>query len=66
LYLANEDHKDFQNQNPEVMVARIFNTFPVDVKLIDDKKEFIFNVKQIVYKYQFYDMNEFFTCNFEL
>jgi hypothetical protein len=35
---------------------------PVPVKMLDDKKEFICKIKEIVKKYQFYDMNEFFNC----
>jgi hypothetical protein len=66
LYVEIEEHKDFFNQNPVVMIARIFNMFPVPVKMIEDKKKFICKVKEIVYKHQYYDMNEFFNCKFEL
>jgi hypothetical protein len=66
LYVEIEEHKDFFNQNPVVMIARIFNMFPVPVKMIEDKKKFICKVKEIVYKHQYYDMHEFFTCKFEL
>jgi hypothetical protein len=66
LYVENEEHKDFLNQNPEVMIARIFNAFPVTVKLLEDRKEFLCKVKEIVYKYQFYDMDEFFICKFDM
>jgi hypothetical protein len=37
FYEEIEDHKDFFNQNPIVTIARIFNTFPVPVKMIEDK-----------------------------
>lgn len=66
LYVEIEDHMDILNQNPVVMIARIFNALPVSIKMLDDKKEFICQIKQIVYKHQFYDMNEFFICNFDL
>jgi Reverse transcriptase (RNA-dependent DNA polymerase)/Endonuclease-reverse transcriptase len=66
LYVEIEDHKDFFNQNPIVMIARIFNMFPVPVKMIEDKRKFICKVREIVFKYQYYDMNEFFSCKFEL
>jgi hypothetical protein len=44
----------------------ICNMFPIPVKMIEDKKKFICKVKKIVYKHQYYDMNEFFTCKIEL
>jgi 2-oxoglutarate dehydrogenase complex dehydrogenase (E1) component-like enzyme len=66
LYVEIEEHKDFFNQNPVVMIARIFNMFPVPVNMIEDKKKFICKVKEIVSKHQYYDMNEFFACKFEL
>jgi len=49
-----------------VMIARIFNTLPVPIKMLEDKKEFICKVKEIVYKYQFYDMDEFYICKFDV
>jgi hypothetical protein len=55
-----EDHKE----NPIVMIARIFNMFPVP--MIEDKRKFICKVREIVFKYQYYDMNEFFSCKFKL
>jgi len=66
LHIAIDEHKDFLIQNPEVMIARIFNTLPVPIKMLEDKKEFICKVKEIVYKYQFYDMDEFYICKFDL
>jgi len=57
---------ELSEQNPNVMIARIFNTFPVHMKLIEDPKEFITKVHKIVLRYQFYDMNEFFSCVFDL
>jgi len=66
LYVAIDEHKDFLIQNPEVMIARIFNTLPVPIKMLEDKKEFVCKVKEIVYKYQFYDMDEFFICKFDV
>jgi hypothetical protein len=48
------------------MIARIFNMLPVSVKMLEDGRKLICKVREIVYKYQFYDMNEFFTCEFDL
>jgi hypothetical protein len=50
------------------MIARIFNicSLLVCVKMIENKNEFICKVREIVKRYQYYDMDEFFICNFEL
>jgi hypothetical protein len=66
LYVENGGHLDILNQNPVVMIARIFNMLPVPVKMLEDKKEFICKIKQIVYKNQYYDMCEYFTCKFDM
>jgi hypothetical protein len=66
LYVEIGDHLDILNQNPVVMIARIFNMLPVSVKMLEDGRKLICKVREIVYKYQFYDMNEFFTCKFDL
>lgn len=66
LYVEIEEHRDFLNQNPVVMIARIFNMFTVNIKMLEDKKEFMCKIRAIVLRYQFYDMNEFFICKFEL
>jgi hypothetical protein len=66
LYVEIGYHLDILNQNPVVMIARIFNMLPVPVKMLDDGKKFICKVREIVYKYQFYDTNEFFICKFDL
>jgi hypothetical protein len=47
------------------MIARIFNMLPVPVKMLDDKKQIICKIREIVYKNQFYDTNEFFTCKLD-
>jgi hypothetical protein len=54
------------NQSPVVLIARIFNMLPAGAKMIENKNEFIFKVREIVKRYQFYHMDEFFICNFEL
>jgi hypothetical protein len=59
-------HLDILNQNPVVMIARMFNMLPVPVKMLEDKKEFICKIKEIVYNYQHYDMCEFFNCKFDM
>jgi hypothetical protein len=65
IYVEIEDHRNILNQNPVVNIARIFNNFPVPIKMIEDGNEFICKVKEIVWKFQFYDMKEFFSCKFE-
>jgi hypothetical protein len=62
LYVEIEDHKE----NPIVMIVKIFNMFSVPVKMIEDKRKFICKVREIVFKYQYYDMNQFFSCKFDL
>jgi len=57
LYLAIDEQKDFLIKNPEVMKAKIFNALLVPIKLLEDKNEFIRKIKEIVCKYQFYDMS---------
>lgn len=64
--MENHNHKDILNQNLVTMIARIFNMFPVTVKIMEDKSKVICIIKEIVYKHHFYDMNEYFICNFEL
>jgi Reverse transcriptase (RNA-dependent DNA polymerase) len=66
LYVDMSGQLDILNQNPVVMISRIFNTLPVPVKMLTDKKEFICKVKEIVYKHQYYDLNEYFTCKFNI
>jgi hypothetical protein len=51
-------------ENPKVMIPRMFNTLPVEIKMIEDEKEFLKRVKELVLYYQFYDLNEFFVCDF--
>ena len=65
IYDEIEDHRNILNQNPVVNIARIFNNFPVQIKMIEDGNEFICKVKEIVWKFQFYDMKEFLSCKFE-
>jgi hypothetical protein len=66
LYVDMSGQLDILNQNPVVMISRIFNTLPVHVKMLTDKKEFICKIKEIVYKYQYYDMHEYFTYDFRM
>jgi Reverse transcriptase (RNA-dependent DNA polymerase)/Endonuclease-reverse transcriptase len=66
LYVDISGQLDILNQNPVVMTSRIFNMLPVTVKMLTDRREFICKIKEIVYKYQYYDMNEYFTCKFEM
>ena len=52
-------------QNPDIMIPRIFNALPVYVKMISDDKNFLCKIREITLKRQFYDMDEYFVCNFE-
>lgn len=53
---------DVLNRNPTVVIARTFNALPEHVKLMEDKKEFMY-LKII--SIDFYDFNEFFIiCRF--
>jgi Reverse transcriptase (RNA-dependent DNA polymerase) len=51
--------------NPDVMIPRIFNALPINVKMINDDKQFMCKVREITLVNQFYDLNEFFVCNFD-
>jgi hypothetical protein len=66
LYVDMSGQLGMLNQNPVVMISRIFNMLPVTVKMLTDKNVFICTIKEIAYKYQYYDMNEYFNCKFEL
>jgi len=39
---------------------------PIHVKMLEDKRDFIRNIKEIVTDHQFYDLNEFFDYKFDL
>jgi hypothetical protein len=54
LYVEIEEHRDFLNQSPVVMIARIFNMLPVNVKMMENKNEFICKIRDIVQSRQFY------------
>jgi hypothetical protein len=41
LYVEIGDHLDILNQNPVVMIARIFNMLPVSVKMLEDGRKLI-------------------------
>jgi hypothetical protein len=64
LYVEIKNHLNVSNQNPVVIIARIFNHFPKEVKLLDYDKLFLTSVKALVYRHQFYSMSEFFACKF--
>ena len=57
---------NMSSQNPAIMIPRIFNTLPISVKNMRENSDFICKIRQVVLKYQYYDMNEFFICNFDL
>jgi hypothetical protein len=64
LYVEIENHLNILNQKPVVMIARIFNNLPKEMKMLDDDKLFLTSVKALVLQHQFYSMNEFFVCKF--
>jgi hypothetical protein len=61
LFVPNCDLK-LSTQNPAVMVPRIFNALPLEIKMIECDKLFVKSVKAFVTDKQFYDMHEFFSC----
>jgi hypothetical protein len=66
LYIEIENHLDVLNQNPVVIIARIFNHLPKTLKMLNDDKLFLSSVKSIVYQYQYYSMNDYFACEFDM
>jgi len=52
-------------QNPAVMIPRLFNALPVKIKMIEQDKEFVKAIKDMVLHYQFYDIDEYLICDFE-
>jgi len=42
------------------MIPRFFNALPVEIKMLEDSKEFFEKGKELVLYYQFYDLDEFF------
>jgi Reverse transcriptase (RNA-dependent DNA polymerase) len=56
---------DLSNQNPDVIIPRLFNALPIEIKMIEREKEFVKAIKGMVLHYQFYDLNEYFICDFK-
>lgn len=54
------------SQNPATIIPRIFNALPVNIRMIEDDKEFVCKIRELVLRHQFYDLDEFFVCNFDL
>jgi hypothetical protein len=52
-------------QNPLIMLARIWNHLPHKLKVIEDVKLFTYKLKILLLEKMFYDMHEYFSCNFE-
>jgi hypothetical protein len=52
-------------ENPLIMLARIWNHLPDRVKSIGDYNLFVKELKSLLLKNMFYDMHEFFSCNFD-
>jgi hypothetical protein len=51
-------------QNPLIMLARIWNHLPENIKSIENFKLFTKKLKILLLKEMFYDMHEFFSCKF--
>jgi hypothetical protein len=62
LYVPNCELK-LSNQNPQVMIPRIYNDLPLKIKQIECDKEFIKSVNNCVCERKFYDLYEFFSCD---
>jgi hypothetical protein len=52
-------------QDPNIMIARVFNHLPLALKLSVSDKNFVNYVKKLVSEHLFYDKFEFFGHNFE-
>jgi hypothetical protein len=52
------------SQNPACMIPRIFNSLPIGIKCMQRDNEFMCKIRECALKYQFYDLNEFFICDF--
>lgn len=64
VYVEIEDRTDISHQIQILeMITRIFSMLPAPAK--EDKTALLNKIKQIVWKNQFYDMNEYFICKFE-
>ena len=51
--------------NPLIMLARIWNHLPENIKSIENVKPFTNKLKKLLLQYMFYDMHEFFSCKFD-
>jgi hypothetical protein len=52
-------------QDPNVMIARVFNHLPLALKMNVTEKSFVTNVKKLVQEFLFYDKSEYFGHKFE-
>jgi hypothetical protein len=50
-------------ENPEYMIARVFNSLPIQLKMIEDGQDLIKCVKVFVMEHQFYDLSEYYRLN---
>jgi hypothetical protein len=53
------------DQNPEIMIPRVWNHLPLILRNIEDDRLFVKLLKTVLFKYMFYDMMEYFSCTFE-
>jgi hypothetical protein len=51
-------------QDPNVMIARVFNHLPLAIKLNVNEKNFVISVKNLVSEFLFYDKSEYFGHKF--
>ena len=48
------------------MLARIWNHLPETIKSVEDTKLFVKKLKVLLFNHMFYDMHDFFSCEFNL
>ena len=63
LFVKSCSNSNF-GHNPLIMLARIWNHLPENIKSIEDVKTFKNTLKKLLLKHIFYDMHEFFLCKF--
>lgn len=50
------------DQNPEVMMIKLFNKLPETLKRLNDYNRFSSEVKRFLIEHSFYDLDEFMNC----
>jgi hypothetical protein len=52
------------NENPEIMIARVYNKLPICIKNIEKYDSFVKALKTVLLERNFYDMHEYWSCQF--